>query len=220
MTMCKARFPRRACEKQNACGDFYAVRQGCRTLQSVKKGTIIMPFIIIAIFLAVAVLIWWIAASNKFRRISVKIAEAESGIDVALTKRFDVLTKQLDAAKAYAGYEKSTLLDIVGLRSGMSIAERSQANKSMDEAAKQISLLAESYPALGSNENFRQCQLAVTDVEEHLQAARRVYNSNVSAFNQAIAVFPGSVVAGAMKLSARPFFEAGEAKRQDVTLRF
>ena len=76
----------------------------------------------LGIVVVVIVLIWWVYGANHFRRMTVKIQEAESGIDVALTKRFDVLTKMFDIAKSYIQYEKSTLLSIIQLRSGMSIS--------------------------------------------------------------------------------------------------
>jgi LemA protein len=180
---------------------------------------VVITAVVVAV-LVVVILIWWITVMNRFRRLSVKINEAESGIDVALTKRFDALTKMSDTVKSYVNYEKSTLLEVVRLRAGMSMPERSEANRIMDEVAKQINILAEQYPALQSSQNLKQLQLAVMDVEEHLQAARRAYNANVSAFNQAIVVFPSSIVAGALNYSARLFFEGESAKRQDVNVSF
>ena len=176
----------------------------------------IIPAVIIVIILIVA--IWAISASNRFKVLLVKIKEADSGIDVALTKRYDTLTKLIDVVKAYAKHETEVFEKIVELRSGMSVAEKNAVNQQMDAAAKQISLIAENYPELRSAENYNQLQAAIVEAEDHLQAARRVYNMNVSSFNQAIAVFPSSIIAGAAHYTARDFFEAEEIKRSDVKI--
>ncbi|MBR5713042.1 MAG: LemA family protein [Lachnospiraceae bacterium] len=164
------------------------------------------------------ILVWYISTLNGLRQMKVKIKEAISGIDVALTKRYDVLTKMVNVAKSYATFEKATILEAVKLRKGMSMAERNQATGAMDQAARELNFLAENYPQLHANENFRQLQVAIMDVEEHLQGARRAYNSNVSALNRKIVTFPTSIVAGMSGIGAEEFFEAEAAKRQDVNV--
>lgn len=176
------------------------------------------PVIIIIIAVVAIAIIWWIATMNGLRRLQVKIEEALSGIDVALTKRFDALTKMADVAKSYAKFEKETILGAVKLRGNMSMSERNSATEAMNAAQKEISILAEAYPQLGANENFRQLQVAVMDVEEHLQAARRMYNSNVSMLNQRIVTFPTSIVANSCGITRAAFYEAEATKRNDVNL--
>lgn len=53
-----------------------------------------------------------------------KISEALSGIDIALTKRHDVLMKMMDSVKAFQQYEADTFTKLVGIRMGMSMKER------------------------------------------------------------------------------------------------
>ena len=180
-----------------------------------------MNGILIGILVVVVlVVVWYIGTSNSIKTLDLKVQEGESGIDVALTKRYDVLTKMLDTVKGYMTHEQSTLVQMVQLRSGMSMNERNAANKSMDEVAKQINIMAENYPELKSSNNFVMLQNTITDVEEHLQAARRLYNSNVNAYNAKIVVFPNSIVANAMGAREKQFFEAEETKRQDVQMTF
>ena len=171
---------------------------------------------IIAIVIAFIALVWYVSTLNSFRGIQVKIDEAVSGIDVALTKRYDVLTKMVEVAKSYATFEKEAILEAVKLRSNMSMQERNEASDVMDRAAKEINFLAENYPQLHSNENFRRLQDAILDVEEHLQGARRAYNSNVSALNRKVISFPASIVAGMNGIYQQDFFVTEPAKREDV----
>ena len=100
----------------------------------------------------------------------------------------------------------------------MSIQERNEANKAMDENMKKINVVAESYPELKSSENYKTLQQSIADVEEHLQAARRLYNSNVSLFNQLLVTFPTSSIAKNKGMTKKDFFEADEVKREDVKI--
>lgn len=189
-----------------------------------QKG-FIMPaevYIIIGIVVLLLVIIigWWISTSNNFRRTEVKINEAASGIDVALTKRYDTLTKMLDITRAYAKHESEVIMGTIEKRQMNSMQERSQFNSAINDAMGRINALAEQYPVLFSSQVFNQLQVASYDVEEHLQAARRAYNANVSQFNQMIVTFPKSIVAGAMSLQRKEFFEAESSKRNDVKMNF
>jgi LemA protein len=162
----------------------------------------------------------WIGMANGIKVANLKCNEALSGIDVALTKRYDVLTKMKDVVKGYMQHERETLTELVRLRSGMSMAERQAANVQMDQLSGQIRILAENYPELRSSQNFVELQRAIADVEEHLQASRRLYNANVTAYNTKIVTFPSSMVAGSMGMVQKEFFVADEMRRQDVNMTF
>lgn len=179
-----------------------------------------MEIIAVIVVILVVLVIWYIAVANSIKVAALKVEEGESGIDVALTKRYDVLTKMLDTVKGYQQHEKTVLTEIVRLRSGMTMEEKNNANRAMDALSKDINILAENYPELRSNTNFVELQKAIVDVEEHLQAARRLYNANVNAYNRKIVVFPNNIVANNMHAVKKAFFEAEETKRQDVKMNF
>lgn len=181
-----------------------------------------MELVILLIIIIVLILciLWYISTMNKLRRAQVKIDEALSDIDVALIKRHDVLMKMLDICKNYAKYEKETILATINLRSDMSVADRNQAVDDMDEASKYVHVVAENYPQLQSSDNFRQLQIAVMNVEEHLQAARRLYNGNINYLNQKIVSFPSSIVANMLNIKQKDFLEAGQDVKQDIKMDF
>ena len=174
-------------------------------------------YILIGVAVIVLIIvIWYIATINKLNRTIVKIDEADSGIDVALTKRYDVLTKMIDTVKGYAKHEKETLFEVINLRKGMTLDEKIKENAKMSQNLEKINLLVENYPELKASENYKVLQQSIIDVEEHLQAARRIYNSNVSTFNQMIVTFPTSIIANSKGVTKKEFFEAEEVKTQDV----
>ena len=165
-------------------------------------------YIVIGIVVLVLIILigWWISTSNTFRRTEVKINEAESGIDVALTKRYDTLTKMLDITRAYAKHEADVIQGTIEKRQMNSMQDRSQFNNSISEAMGRINAVAEQYPVLLSSQVFKQLQVAAY--------------ANVSQYNQMIVTFPKSIVAGAMSLQKKDFFEAESAKRNDVKISF
>jgi LemA protein len=182
-----------------------------------------MPYLIwtlVALAVVIfAVLVWYVSTRNSIKKAELKVGEAESGIDVALAKRYDMLTKASDAARVYSAHEKDTVISVAKLRDGATMTEKSAAAGSLDEAFGKISALAESYPALRSSEVYTALQAQIADAEEHLQAARRLYNSNVTSFNEKLETFPSNIVAGRMCLVKKDLFTAGADKRKDVAIK-
>jgi LemA protein len=183
----------------------------------------IIVIAVILVIIVVSILGWWISAANRLRREQVKIDEAASGIDVALTKRFDLLTKEVAVVKGYAKHENETLTNVISMRqpaANASMKEKADFSNQVTKAFDSINVVSEAYPELKANTNFMSLQNQIAEVEEQLQASRRVYNSNVSTYNQEIIVFPTSIIARHYAFTKRDFFEAEAAKRQDVKIEF
>ena len=196
------------------------MKLGNLVLTSIEPGLIIA---IVVVVLVIAVVGWWISTSNRLKVMNVKIDEALSGIDVALTKRYDLLTKVVATVKGYAKHEEETLTKIIAMRnpgSAATLMEKKEFAQQTAEAIRFLNVVVEQYPNLKADTQFTFLQNSIGDVEEQLQAARRLYNANVSAYNQAIIVFPTSIVANASHLTKRDFFEAEEIKREDVKIEF
>lgn len=153
------------------------------------------------------IIIFYIITSNKLDVFQIKIEEAVSSIDIALSKRYNVLTKMIEIVKNYTKYEKDTLFKINEIAKGISLNEKANLNKQIDDELAKIYILTKSYPKLKANENFKVLQKTIIEVEEHLQAARRVYNSNVSMFNQLVLKFPTNIVAKTKSLKEKEFFK-------------
>ena len=176
-----------------------------------------MILVLILVILALAAL-WRIKTSNDFKRKEIRVEEGLSGVEVALTKRCDMLSKMMDTAKGYMAHESELFTRVIQLRRGMSIAELNDAQQQMDSLSGRFFAVAEGYPELRSSAVFTELQRGIRDAEEHLQAARRLYNTNVTAYNTAIAMFPAKLLAGGRK--PKEFFAAEESKREDVKLTF
>lgn len=172
-------------------------------------------YIVIIIGFLLIVLLSYISILNKIKRTSIKVEEALSGIDVALSKRYNILSKMIDVVKGYAKHEKETMFQVIQLRKDMSLSEKAKENIKMDENMEKIDVLVENYPDLKASENFKVLQKSILEVEEHLQASRRCYNSNVSRYNQLIMIFPTNLVAKSRGMTKRDFFEASELEKKN-----
>jgi LemA protein len=182
-----------------------------------------MEILIIIGVVVFIVAIWYISTLNSFRTMLVKIDESESGIDVALTQRFDMLSKMFQAVKGYMKHESETLEKVVKLRQPQhqaGIKDKEAFANEVSRGLSAINVVVEQYPDLKASENISKLQDATFEIEENLQASRRVYNSNVSMFNQKVVVFPSSIVANMNKILKREFFEADPMKREDVKFDF
>lgn len=176
--------------------------------------TLLIFFGIIIFIVAIILLIIYILNYNSINKLSIKIDETFSGIDVALAKRYDLLSQMVSVVKGYMKYEKETLLDVIKIRKGMSLEEKEIANNKMDESSKKINITIENYPELKADKNVTILQKAILDCEEHLQAARRLYNSSVSQYNQKIVTFPGHLIAKKIKATKKDFFNVEDEKKE------
>ena len=173
---------------------------------------------IIILAAALAIVYWCIKTVNDFKKKEIRVQEGLSGIEVALTKRYNMLTKMLDTVKGYMTHESELFSKLIELRHGMSITEMNDAQQQMDTLSGRLFAVAENYPELRSSDVFVELQRGIRDAEEHLQAALRLYNANVIAYNTAIAMFPANLLAGSRQ--PMKFFATDTSKREDVKITF
>lgn len=152
--------------------------------------------IIIILIVCVLCIAYVITTSNRFKQLHIKIQEAQADIEVALIRRYDVLTQSLDAIKGYTEHEEKLMLNLIRARNGMTPAQTQEVLDNQEQVLRNVRMIGEAYPQLYSSELYKNLQVQITETNEHLAASKRLYHANVSLYNQAIAVFPVSVVAG------------------------
>lgn len=179
--------------------------------------------IIVVVLLVVIVVAWWISARNKFVRLEVSCDESLSGIDVYLKKRYDLIPNLVETVKGYAKHESETLENVIKARNAAMSASgdaKVNAENQLSGTLKSLFALSEAYPQLKADSQFLALQSQLKSIETDLSQARKYYNGTVKKYNTEIRLFPGSIVAGKMRLEKRAFFEADEPERQNVKVRF
>ena len=156
-----------------------------------------------------------------------KAKEALSGIDVQLRKRFDLIPNILKIASRFLEHEKELLTNITDLRAKAmkdynpgdpnAVKGHLDAAGALQPAMMKLFAVAENYPDLKSDTTMVRAQDTYTEVEGHIAAARRAYNASVTNLNNAVEIFPGSMIARMANVQSMPFYEeTEEAARQPV----
>jgi LemA protein len=169
--------------------------------------------------------LWGIGVYNALQRLRIRSQGAWSDIDVQLKRRHDLIPNLVETVKGYATHEKETLEAVMAARSGaMSArgpAESGAAEGVLTAALGRLFAVAEAYPDLKANQNFLQLQQELGQTENAIGFSRQNYNRAVGDYNEQIAVFPASIVAGLFNFEAGTFFEVADpAQREAPKVRF
>ena len=179
-------------------------------------------YILIAVI--VIILIAFFVSYNNFVRENNKVKEAFATMDVYLKKRWDLIPNIVETVKGYAKHEKDTLKEVVELRNStydkMSDEEKIKTNEQLSSGINKIMALAEAYPDLKANENFKDLSKQLTKVEDDITNSRKYYNGVVRIYNNKVEMFPSNIVASIFRFKPEPFFAANEKERENVQVKF
>ena len=141
-------------------------------------------------------------------------------MDVYLKKRWDLIPNIVETVKGYAKHEKETLEEIVNLRNGlyekMNDAAKVDVNNKISQGLGRLMAIAESYPELKANENFKDLSNQLSKVEDDIANARKYYNGAVRVYNNKVQMFPSNVLAKLFGYKAKSMFEANANERENV----
>ena len=133
----------------------------------------------------------FISVNNKAISLEEQIKESKSGINIQEKRREDLLVNMVDAIKSYNNYEQSTMTQI--------IEARNQATSgNVEEAERLINIVAEQYPELKSNENYKQYMTELSVTENLIAEYRNNYNIQVKQYNKHVKKFPNSMILSMM----------------------
>ena len=170
------------------------------------------PILVIA-----AVVIFGVIIYNGLVKLREQVNGAWADVDVQLKRRYDLIPNIVETVKGYASHEKDTLEAVVNARSAaMSAqgpAQQGQAENVLTGALKSLFALAEAYPDLKAADGFRDLQGTLSDLEGHVQNARRYYNAVVRDFNTKIGQVPANLIANAFGFKEQEFFEVEDEAR-------
>jgi LemA protein len=151
-----------------------------------------------------------VLAYNSMARLRLLADNAWSDIDVQLKRRHDLVPTLVASVKGHASYEKDTLEAVVQARNramgATGPAASGSAEKALAGSVRQLMVLAEAYPDLKAAGSFLELQRTLTDLEDHIQNARRYYNAVVRDYNTKIAQVPYNLVANGFRFTPREFF--------------
>ena len=138
-------------------------------------------------------------------------------------RRFDLIPNLVNTVQGEANFEKSTLTEVIDMRSRMGGTVKLDESLMNDEAAlkrfqevqgnlsgalQRLMAVSENYPDLKSNKSFQELRVQLEGAENRIAVERKRYNETVQAFNTTIRQFPTNLVAGFAGASPKALFSA------------
>ena len=174
---------------------------------------------IIAIILILIVFLIIFVQYNSLIKLRNRVKQAESGIDVYLNQRFDLIPNLVECVKAYSKHEQTIFIEITNLRSAYTKQPSDiKSAEILNNKMNQLIVVAEGYPDLKANEQYLNLQRTLTKLESRLQAARRIYNTEVTDYNNKIGVVPSNIVAKLFGFKEAKLFEIEDYKKENINI--
>jgi LemA protein len=176
--------------------------------------------IIVVVAILILAVLYYVGKRNSIIASRNRVDESWSGIDVQLKRRHDLVPNLVETVKGYAEHESETFEKATKARAeamqASSVADTAKAESKLTGALTELRAVAENYPTLRATENFQQLSRNLSELEDEIQASRRIYNSNVQSYNTSIQQFPGSIIANQGGFTAREYFEIEDASERNA----
>jgi LemA protein len=174
-----------------------------------------MIYVIIAVAVLVLLGIFFVVGFNKLRKQDVGAQEALGGIDVQLTRRAELIPNLVQTVKGYAAHESGVFEEITKARAGVAAAAKGDdvpakaaADAALSQALVKVNAVAEAYPDLKADANFRDLQDQLAKTEDQIAFARQYYNDATAQLNQSVRTIPWMFFSGMAGVKQRDFYDA------------
>lgn len=135
---------------------------------------------------------------NKAIGLEEQITTAQSEIKIQEKRRADLIPNLVDCVKAYDEHEYNTLMAVIEARGSGSDAVAAEVMTS-------VNVVAEQYPELKSNENYKQLMTELATTENLIANTRTNYNTWVSKYNSYVKKFPNRGILDMLGYEVQPF---------------
>ena len=173
---------------------------------------------LIALIIIVLLVVFVISLYNTLVQLRLKVKNAWSQIDVQLQRRFDLIPNLVECVKVYMKYEESVFTKIAELRAEYNNSKDLKKGEQLNSEFNNLLAVGESNPDLKASEQFLNLQKSLIKMESQLQAARRVYNGDVTLYNTTISEFPNNIFASIFNFKEEELFEIEEYKKENIKI--
>ena len=173
---------------------------------------------IIAIIIVFVLILLVFIQYNQLTKLKLRVEQSKSGIDVYLQKRFDLITNLVNTVKEYMDYEKETFENITKLRNQYNETKNIKISEELNNQINQIVAVAENYPELKASEQFLNLQRNLSKIESQLQAARRIFNNDVTKYNTKINIVPYNIIAILFGFNEESLFQINDETKNNISV--
>ena len=179
-----------------------------------------MIWLLVILGIVLLVVLGLVLLYNRLVQQRNRVDNAWAQVEVQLKRRWDLIPNLVESVKGYAAHERGTFEAVTEARTraqdAKTPAETAAAEGILGAALGRLFAVAEAYPELQADENFRQLQTELAETENRVAVSRQVYNDSVLTYNNTVQTFPGVVVAGPFGFSIREFFEVEEEAQREA----
>ena len=179
---------------------------------------------IIAIVLVALVAIFGVSTYNGLVGMNETVNGKWSQVDNQLQRRADLIPNLVNTVKGYAAHEQAAIQAVSDARSKLvgaqGVGDKAAAAGEMNSALSRLLAIAENYPNLKADKNFRALQDELAGTENRIAVARKDYNDAVQGYNTKIKTFPQSMFAGMLGFGQREYFKAEEGAKLVPQVKF
>lgn len=177
-----------------------------------------LVYIVLAVLLVVIIIV--LVQYNGLIKLQNRVKKSKANIEIYLNKRFDLIPNLVEVCKGYSNYESDTLEEIVALRANYKEQKKFSIGdvERMHDRLNQYLAIVESYPDLKANSQYLNLQKELRDIEDQLEAARRIYNDDVTEYNTRVETVPSNIVAKLFAFEKTELFQIDNAKRENVNV--
>jgi LemA protein len=179
-----------------------------------------MLWVLILLGVLALIVVALVLLYNRLVTLRNRAENAWAQVDVQLRRRYDLIPNLVETVKGYAAHERETFEAVTNARAraqaAQGPAEQGAAEGILGQALGRLFAVAEAYPELQADENFRQLQTELAETENRIAVSRQVYNDTVLTYNNAIQTVPGVFFAGPFGFTKKEFFEVEEAEIREA----
>ena len=168
-----------------------------------------MIILAVIIIIILAIVLYLISGYNGLVKARNRVKNSYSQIDVQLKRRNDLIPNLVETVKGYAGHEKDVFENVT-----------SEANNALTGALTSLFAIAENYPELKADQNFKELQSELTETEDKISYSRQFYNDAVLMYNNKCEQFPSNIIAGMFNFKEADFFEIASGEREAPKVQF
>ncbi|MBI2953218.1 MAG: LemA family protein [Chloroflexi bacterium] len=183
-----------------------------------------MDPLFVIVLAVVGLVVGSLALYNSLVHGRLQVREGWSGVHVQLRRRADLVPNLVETVKGYAAHERGVFESVTTARAQLQTSvtpgEAGPANNALTQALRSLFAVAEAYPDLKANQNFRDLQGQLTETEDKIAYARNYYNAVVLQYNSRVTTIPGFFVAGPLGFHEAEFFAGDEALARPPVVKF
>lgn len=186
------------------------------------KNVLISVLVLIAIVAIVSMSLF--SVYNGLVSSDEAVSSAWSQVENQLQRRADLIPNLVNTVKGYASHEEKIFTEVTKSREKLigagTIEDKAEANQELTGSLSRLLAIAENYPELKADANFRQLSDELAGTENRIAVSRMDYNNSVQLYNTKIRRFPTSIIAGMFNFGPKDYFEAAEGAKEAPKVEF